>query len=63
MAANILPELGIREPLYVTAMKYAGVNITSEIKDAVIFNVFQIIGILFIYSKTRAKKGSLSQED
>lgn len=32
MAANILPELGIREPLYVTAMKYAGVNITSEMR-------------------------------
>ncbi len=30
MAANILPELGIREPLYVTALKYAGVKITEE---------------------------------
>ncbi len=30
MAANILPELGIREPLYVTALKYAGVNVTPE---------------------------------
>lgn len=32
MAANILPELGIREPLYVTALKYAGVKITKELQ-------------------------------
>ena len=32
MAANILLDLGIREPLYVTAMKYAGINITPEMK-------------------------------
>lgn len=32
MAANILPELGIREPLYVTAMKYAGITITPEMR-------------------------------
>lgn len=31
MAANILPELGIREPLYVTALKYAGVEVTPEL--------------------------------
>ena len=30
MAAGILPELGIREPLYVTALKYAGVTVTEE---------------------------------
>ncbi|MFI3212458.1 MAG: ABC transporter ATP-binding protein [Eubacteriales bacterium] len=30
MAANILPGLGIREPLYVTALKYAGIEITKE---------------------------------
>ncbi|MFI3237911.1 MAG: ABC transporter ATP-binding protein [Lachnospiraceae bacterium] len=30
MAANILPGLGIREPLYVTALRYAGVEITKE---------------------------------
>ena len=30
MAAGILPELGIREPLYVTAMKYAGIAVTEE---------------------------------
>lgn len=30
MAAGILPKLGIREPLYATALKYAGVKITEE---------------------------------
>ena len=30
IAAGILPELGIREPLYATALKYAGVKITEE---------------------------------
>ena len=32
MAANILPDLGIREPLYVTALKYAGVTVTPEMQ-------------------------------
>lgn len=32
MAADILPELGIREPLYVTAMKYAGVQVTPQMR-------------------------------
>ena len=32
MAAGILQELGIREPLYVTAMKYAGITVTPEMK-------------------------------
>lgn len=31
IAAGILPKLGIREPLYVTALKYAGVAITPEL--------------------------------
>ena len=30
LAAGILPKLGIREPLYATALKYAGVTITEE---------------------------------
>ena len=30
MAKGILPQLGIREPLYATALKYAGVEITPE---------------------------------
>ncbi len=32
MAANILPKLGIREPLYVTALKYAGVPVTEQLR-------------------------------
>lgn len=32
MASDILKDLGIREPLYVTALKYAGVKITPEMK-------------------------------
>ena len=32
MASDILKSLGIREPLYVTALKYAGVKITPEMK-------------------------------
>ena len=31
MAAGILPSLGIREPLYVTASKYAGIPVTPEL--------------------------------
>lgn len=31
VASNVLKENGIREPLYVTALKYAGVNVTPEI--------------------------------
>lgn len=31
MAADILPRYGIREPLYVTALKYAGVEITPQL--------------------------------
>ena len=30
MSADILPGLGIREPLYVTAMKYAGIKVTPD---------------------------------
>lgn len=33
MASDILKNLGIREPLYVTALKYAGVQITPEMKS------------------------------
>ena len=31
IAAGILPKLGIREPLYATALKYAGVEITEDL--------------------------------
>lgn len=30
MSTNILPEMGIREPLYVTVMKYAGITVTPD---------------------------------
>lgn len=32
LAANVLPPLGIREPLYVTALRYAGVEIMADLK-------------------------------
>lgn len=32
VSADILKKLGIREPLYVTAMKYAGIKVTPEMK-------------------------------
>lgn len=32
MAADILPKYGIREPLYLTAMRYAGIEITPQIR-------------------------------
>lgn len=32
MCANILTRLGIREPLYITAMKYAGVKLTPDLR-------------------------------
>jgi ATPase components of various ABC-type transport systems, contain duplicated ATPase len=32
IAANILKEQGIREPLYVTAMKYAGIEVTPQMQ-------------------------------
>ena len=32
VSSTILNENGIREPLYITALKYAGVNVTSDMK-------------------------------
>ena len=32
ISSNILSKSGIREPLYITALKYAGINITSDMK-------------------------------
>ncbi len=34
LCGNLLPESGIREPLYVTALKYAGVTLTKEMHPA-----------------------------
>lgn len=36
VSSSVLREVGVREPLYVTALKYAGVNITPEIEPAYI---------------------------
>ena len=32
LAGNVLPPLGIREPLYVSAMRYAGVEVTEDLR-------------------------------
>lgn len=34
LSTNLLPEGGIREPLYITALKYAGVSIEPDMKPA-----------------------------
>jgi energy-coupling factor transport system ATP-binding protein len=36
MASNILKGVGLREPLYVSALKYAGVNVSTSIKPGYI---------------------------
>lgn len=58
MAANILPELGIREPLYVTAMKYAGITVTPEMKAGRIetIDVAQFKEALIKWDKEQTKK-------
>ena len=33
-AADILPQYGIREPLYATALKYAGVELTPDMRPS-----------------------------
>ena len=39
LSSNLLNEIGIREPLYITALKYAGCEITSEINPEHIDNL------------------------
>ena len=34
LCSNLLPEMGIREPLYVTALKYAGVTLTPDMRPS-----------------------------
>jgi len=41
LASNILGKYGIREPLYLTAAKYAGVKVTADLKPASI-NTFAV---------------------
>ena len=58
MAANILPGLGIREPLYVTAMKYAGIDVTPEMKAGRMdtLNVAEIKDALIKWDTEQTKK-------
>ena len=58
MAANILPGLGIREPLYVNAMKYAGIEVTPEMKAGRIdtLNVAEIKDALIKWDTEQTKK-------
>ena len=58
MAANILPGLGIREPLYVTAMKYAGIEVTPEMKAGRMdtLNVAEIKDALIKWDTEQTKK-------
>lgn len=39
LSSSVLKEVGIREPLYITAMKYAGCSITERIKPSQIENL------------------------
>ncbi|WP_068449276.1 ABC transporter ATP-binding protein [Caviibacter abscessus] len=39
IAINILPKIGIREPLYITAMKYSGVNIEKRVMPSKLDNI------------------------
>jgi energy-coupling factor transport system ATP-binding protein len=36
VSSHVLKEIGVREPLYVTALKYAGVKVTSDIRPGYI---------------------------
>lgn len=58
MSANILPELGIREPLYVTAMKYAGITVKPEMKAGRMdtLDVSQISDALIKWDTEQTKK-------
>lgn len=58
MAADILPQLGIREPLYVTAMKYAGIKVTPEMKSGRIdtLNVESIRESVIQWNREQKKK-------
>lgn len=53
MAADILPKLGIREPLYVTALKYAGVQVTAQMKAGRLdtLEVEQVKDALYTWNK------------
>lgn len=60
MAADILPGLGIREPLYVTAMKYAGIKVTPQMHAGRLdtLDVGQIREPLLAWNSAQEKKES-----
>lgn len=58
MAADILPELGIREPLYVTAMKYAGIQVEPQMHAGRLdtLDIKQIKEPLLAWNQAQEKK-------
>lgn len=58
MAADILPSLGIREPLYVTAMKYAGIKVTPEMHAGRLDTLAldQVCEPLTVWNRSQVKK-------
>ncbi len=58
MAADILPKLGIREPLYVTALKYAGVEVTPQMKAGRLYtlDIAQVREALLSWNKEQPKR-------
>ena len=58
MAADILPSLGIREPLYVTALKYAGIKVTPEMHAGRLdtLDLDRIREPLLLWNRSQVKK-------
>ena len=58
MAADILPKLGIREPFYVTALKYAGVKVTPQMKAGRMdtLDIAQVREALLSWNKEQPEK-------
>ena len=58
MAADILPGLGIREPLYVTALKYAGIKVTPQMHAGRLdtLDIEQIREPLLAWNREQKKK-------
>ena len=58
MAADILPQLGIREPLYVTALKYAGIKVTPQMHPGRMdtLEIDQVKEQLLSWSREQTKK-------
>lgn len=58
MAADILPQLGIREPLYVTALKYAGIKVTPQMHPGRMdtLEIDQVKEQLLNWSREQAKR-------